>query len=290
MQLASSRRLLLMTPTEFAAIRDLIHRHTGIYFGEEAAERLSMRLADRLTARKCQNFTEYYLTLRRLPESEHEFDEIIERITTHETYFFRERYQLAAFTEEILPELHRRLAPSRRLRIWSAGCATGEEVYTVAMLILEHGAFCGWDVEVFGTDISRKVIARARQGVYGANSFREGYHGYLERHFDRVDSGQFRVRDEVRALTAFGTINLVDPSSVALVAAVDVIFCRNVLIYFHPDSRRSLAETFFRRLHAGGYLLLGHAESLLNVTNDFEIVSLKNDLVYRRPELAWKQP
>jgi len=290
MLLATARHLFLMTPSEFTAIRDLIHRRTGIYFGEEAVERLAMRLADRLQARNCQTFTEYYLTLRRLPESDHEFDEIIERITTHETYFFRERYQLAAFTDEILPELHRRLGSSRRLRIWSAGCATGEEVYTVAMLILDHGGFAGWDIEVFGTDISRKVIARARQGIFGANSFREGYHGYLERHFDRVDNGQFRVRDNVRGLTAFGTINLVDPASVALVAAVDVIFCRNVLIYFHPESRRSLAETFFRRLHAGGYLLLGHAESLLNVNNDFEIVSLKNDLVYRRPELDWKQP
>ncbi|MBN2362321.1 MAG: protein-glutamate O-methyltransferase CheR [Deltaproteobacteria bacterium] len=279
-----------MTPAEFAAIRDLIHRRTGIYFDEEAAQRLSHRLADRLAARGYRTYTEYYLALQRLPAGEPEFDEIVERITTHETYFFRERYQLAAFSDEILPELRLRLRDTRTLRIWSAGCATGEEVYTIAMLILDHGGFAGWNVEVFGTDISRKVIARARQGVYGANSFREGHQRYLERHFSRADGGMYRVRDQVRALAAFGTINLVDPASLALVAPVDVIFCRNVLIYFHPDSRRSLAETFFHKLRAGGYLLLGHAESLLNVTNDFEIVSLKNDLVYRRPEMAWKRP
>jgi chemotaxis protein methyltransferase CheR len=275
-----------MTQAEFAAIRDLIQARAGIYFADDAAARLEFRLRDRLAATGCTTYAEYYLSLQRGREGEREFQQVIELITTHETYFFRERNQLDAFSQEILPELHRRLADTRRLRVWSAGCATGEEAYTIAMLIHEHGGFRGWNVQILGTDISTQVIERARAAIYGENSFRETPPARQERYFERLE-GRHRVSDEVRALADFAVGNLVDSGSTSLVAQVDVVFCRNVLIYFHHDAKRDLAELFFRKLRPGGYLLLGHAESLLNVSTKFEVVSLRHDLAYRRPEREW---
>lgn len=278
-----------MTKAEFVAIRDMIHRRSGIFFGDDFVNRLTRRIEGRLSATNCRNFTEYYLYLTRSAEATAEFEQIVELITTHETYFFRERNQLNAFSYEILPELHERLYNQKRLRIWSAGCATGEEVYTIIMLIMEHGGFKDWKIEVFGSDISRKVISRARQATYGFNSFRQTDRARISKYFED-DGERYRVRSNVRAHAAFGAINLVDPQSIALVSPVDLIFCRNVLIYFHHESKRNLAEMFYSKLRPGGYLLLGHAESLLNISTDFEVVSLRNDLVYRRPERIWRRP
>jgi chemotaxis protein methyltransferase CheR len=210
-----------------------------------------------------------------------ELEELIERVTTNETYFFREQYQLDAFRFEILPELLDRQPRGRRLSIWSAGCSSGEEAYTIAMLILETGKFGGWDIRVFGSDISKRVLAAARKGVYGRASFRST-DPHLQRRWFREVDGKHQVRDEVRQLVSFGQINLVEDASV-LLGDVDVIFCRNVLIYFDQASRRRVIDTLYRKLNKGGYLLLGHSESLINLTTAFELVHLKNDMVYRKP-------
>jgi chemotaxis protein methyltransferase CheR len=278
-----------MSPAEFMALRELIQRRFGILFSDDAASRLDTRLRPRLTALGLGSFTQYFFALEQGAQAEREFDELIELITTHETYFFREKRQLDAFSLEILPQLHKLHSETKTLRIWSAGCSTGEEVYTIAMLMLDHGGFSDWRIEVFGSDISRKVIARARQAHYGPNSFRDTDPRFLRRFFDRHDN-LYRVRDEVRALTSFGTINLVEPNAIALVAPVDVIFCRNVMMYFDPATRRGLVQNFYRKLRPYGFLLLGHAESLLNISTDFEAVSLRNDLVYRRGDSPWRLP
>ncbi len=185
----------------------------------------------------------------------------------------------------MLPALADARARQRRLRVWSAGCSTGEEAYTIAILILESGLFEGWRIDVFGTDISRAALARARKGEYGRHALRETEDADRVRFFEPVGEDRWRIVDRVRRIVSFGHLNLADPRTFALVGTVDAIFCRNVLIYFSAEVKRRLIGHFFDHLAPGGYLLLGHSESLLNLSTDFELVHLEYDLVYRRPEL-----
>jgi chemotaxis protein methyltransferase CheR len=271
-----------MTEEEFRLIRDRINEYCGISFESDSKFLLERRLTPRLEALGLGDFTEYYRHLAYSPDRKNEFEEIVERVTTNETYFFREQYQLDAFQKEILPEIHSARRRGRRLSVWSAGCATGEEAYTVAMLILETGLFADWEVRVFGNDVSRKVLAAARKGQYGRSSFRQTDERYLRRYFRSVD-GRQQIKDEVKSLVSFGQINLLESSMLALVGEVDVVFCRNVLIYFDLESRRRVINTFHSKLTPGGYLLLGHTESLINLSTAFQLIHLRHDMVYRKP-------
>jgi chemotaxis protein methyltransferase CheR len=266
----------------FRLLRQSIYDYAGLFFDDDATFLVQRRLLPRLEALSLPDFSDYYRYLRAAtPETRRaELEEIVERVTTNETYFFREGYQLAAFKDEILPALA--ASGKRRLTIWSAGCSSGEEAYTIAILLIESGMFGEWDVRVFGSDISRRVLATARKGAYGRGSFRTTEPRILRRYFREVD-GRHQVRDEVRQLVSFGQINLFDEPMTAIVGEVDIIFCRNVLIYFNGESRRKVIDTLHRKLLHGGYLLLGHSESLINVTTAFELVHLKNDMVYRKP-------
>lgn len=271
-----------MSDEEFRLLRDFVYEASGILVRDEMKFMLEHRLAPRLEALGLSAFSEYHRYLRTDLRRRLEVEAAIEALTTHETYFFREPNQLTAFTEELLPELARSHAPSRRLRLWSAGCSSGEEPYTLAMLILESGRFVGWDVEIVATDISKRVLATARRAEYGPSALRVTPGRHVDRYFEPLGN-RVRVRDEVRALVSFGHLNLVDPGLAALVPRADVIFCRNVLLYFDLPARQRTLRLFYEKLVEGGYLLLGHAENLIHLSADFELVHLRHDLVYRRP-------
>lgn len=215
-----------------------------------------------------------------------ELEQIADLLTTRETYFFREGYQLRTLTAEILPRLLR----DRPIRIWSAGCSSGEEAYTVAMLALE--TLGGRPFEVIGTDVAPAALAAAQRGVYDAHALRETPAAARDRWFvaergagtgpageDLPD--RWRVADEVRRWVSFSHRNLATDAPPP--GPFDVILCRNVIIYFALEAKKRLARTFFESLAPGGWLLLGHAESLVAVTRDFDLVTLSNDVVYRRP-------
>jgi len=277
---------------EYRLIRDLVSERLGIWFGPESRLSLERRLRERLTVRGLTSFGDYYQLLKYSPLAAAEWEEASEVLTTHETYFFREDYQLRAFKNELLPLLAERGKQRRRLHVWSAGCSTGEEVYTIAMLVLESGLFDGWEVRIYGSDLSKKCISVARRGVYGPASFRttteEAKRTWFVPH-GKVEQGggeALGVAPNVRALCHFGQMNLLDEERTHLVGRCDVIFCRNVLIYFDGPSRKRVIEVFHDRLVAGGVLLLGHAESLLNVSTAFELLHLNEDLVYRKPTLV----
>jgi len=278
-----------MSEEEFRLIRDLIYGHCGLFFDRDAKFLLEKRLSRRLTFHQLPGFREYYHFLKYSRGREQELSDIMDILTTNETYFFREEFQLKAFSGEILPELKaaKEKRGDRTLRIWSAGCSTGEEPYTIAMLIIESGAFLNWKVEIIGTDISNRVLQQARKGLYGKSSFRTTEQERVRRFFQEQD-GFFRVNDQVRGLVTISHLNLLDENRMILLGKMDIIFCRNVIIYFDQVAKKKVVDSFYRSLREGGYLLLGHSESLLNTTTAFALRHLKNDMVYQKP--SWTIP
>jgi chemotaxis protein methyltransferase CheR len=273
-----------MTAEEFRLLRDYVYDHCGILVREDMKFVMERRLWPRLEALGLRDFGRYHHHLRYDARRREELEAAVEALTTHETYFFREPNQLKAFTDEILPALQLRKAPARRLRIWSAGCSTGEEAYTIAMLLQQSRRFEDWDVEVYGTDISRRVLATARRAEYGPSSLRATSPELVSRFFVQLGANKVRVRDDVRAWVSFGQLNLLDEEACRLVPQMDVVFCRNVMIYFDVPARRRVLQVFHEKLIPGGYLMLGHSENLLNLGADFELVHLRGDLAYRKPE------
>ena len=266
----------------FRLIRDFVRDYCGIYFDDDSRYLLEKRLSRRIRIHHFSNFREYYRYLLYNKNRDEELAAIIDIITVNETYFFREQNQLKAFSEEILPELKKTNKDRKRLRIWSAGCSTGEEPYTLAMLILEKGLFPDWHIEIFGSDINQRVLQVARTGAYRKNSFRTTEPHFLRKYF-KADEGSDRISDGVKQYVNFSHLNLLDPFKVKLVGKMDVVFCRNVLIYFDHPSRRKVIDMFYERLVDGGYLLLGHAESLINISTAFTLKHLKYDMVYQKP-------
>lgn len=271
-----------MSLEEFRLLRDLVNETCGIRFEADAMYAMERRLRSRLEALGLSSYRAYYQRLRYHPEAQAELENAVDVLTTNETYFFREAYQLEVLEQAILPELKVRNERAKRLTIWSAGCSTGEEAYSIAMILLASGHFAGWDLRVFGSDISRRVIQHARRGIYGESSFRAMQPRYA-RFFRDTPRGK-QIANEVKAICHFGQLNLLDRERSALIGSTDVILCRNVLIYFDDRSRERVVKTFHDRLAPGGYLLLGHSESLLHRATQFEIVHMNRDIVYRRPE------
>lgn len=273
-----------MSDDEFCQIRDFIYDYCGLYFDLESKYMLEKRLNKRLKYFHLSSFKDYYYRLRYSHDRDEELSTVIDLMTTNETYFFREDFQLKTFTEEILPEImkNKRGTGDRSLRIWSAGCSSGEEPYTIAMLMLQNPEFRRWDVEIVGTDISKQVLSVAREGVYGKSSFRCTDDYYIQRYFSEIDD-KLRISDHVKRLVTISHLNLLDHKRVSLLGRMDVIFCRNVIIYFDLDAKKKVISRLYDQLHKGGFLLLGHSESLMNISTDFDLRHFIHDMVYQRP-------
>jgi chemotaxis protein methyltransferase CheR len=274
-----------LTPEVFRLLRDLINASAGLEYHDDALYAFERRLSERLAALSLPSFNDYYQYLRLSRGGAAELEEALDLLTTKETYFFRQEYQLRALRDELLPALAQSNQRSRRLAIWSAGCATGEEVYSLGICVLESKLFEGWDVRVIGSDLSKKSVAAARRGVYRPSAFRSTGAEIRRAYFDERPDGT-HVADAVRRLCHFGQLNLLDASRGSIVGRVDVVLCRNVLIYFDTQARARVIENLYERLFPGGYLLLGHSESLWNVSTAFELCHLREDLVYRKPVAA----
>jgi len=266
----------------FRLIRDIIKDYCGLYFDDSCRPLIEKRLSRRVKSHHLNDFRDYYRFIRYDKNTEEELSAIMDILTVNETYFFREQKQLKAFSEEILEELKVINKDRKSLRIWSAGCSTGEEPYTVSMLINEMGNFNDWDIEIHGSDINQRVLRTARKGVYRKNSFRTTEPYYIQKYFLKEDDA-FKINDRIKKYVNFSYLNLLDPFKTRFLGKMDVIFCRNVLIYFDNASRKKVVENFYDRLVDGGYLLLGHAESLINSSTAFHLKHLKNDMVYQKP-------
>ncbi len=266
----------------FRLLRDFIRDYCGLYFDDTSKYLLEKRLSRRVRLHQLNTFLDYYRFLSYDRRREAELVEVVDSLTTNETYFFREEAQLRAFRDEILPEI---IGPGgqKTLKVWSAGCSTGEEPYTIGMILSEAGHIGGIDMEIIGSDINQKVLTAARRGVYRRGSFRAIKDDMMRKYFKEELPGSFRISDDIKKLVTFSHLNLFDPYRLSFLKGFDVIFCRNVMIYFDPESKKKLIKMFYDKLSPGGYLLLGHAESLLNVTTAFRLVHLRNDMVYQKP-------
>jgi chemotaxis protein methyltransferase CheR len=265
----------------FRLLRDAIYARSGLFFADASKYLLQKRLSPRARELNFDTFQKYFYFLQYDPRADAEFDHIFDLVTTNETYFFREPAQLAAFTDEIVPELLEKNR-GRKIRIWSAGCSSGEEPYTVAMLLDDKGYFSRSSFEIFASDLNQQVLAKARRGRYRENSFRATAPDIRDKYFSRETDGSWRIADSIRNRVSFGRLNLYDQSRVALLGVVDVIFCRNVIIYFDESAKRSVISSFHNRLGEGGYLLLGHSESLMSLSTQFKLRHLEHDMVYQK--------
>ncbi|MBE0599183.1 MAG: protein-glutamate O-methyltransferase CheR [Desulfuromonadales bacterium] len=279
---------LPMTDEEFRLLRDFVYQHCGLHFTEDSKYLLVKRLGKRVQHLRLKDFKEYYYFLRYNQGRDQELSEVVDTLTTNETYFFREDFQLKTFVQEVVPELCRRREAGgqpKKLRIWSAGCSTGEEPYTLGMLLLEMPELAGWQVEIIGTDISQRVLQVARKGVYGPASFRATSADFQRRYFTETD-GKHRIADRVKNLVTISHLNLFDAPRVSLLGRLDAIFCRNVIIYFDLAAKKRVIDTFYQRLCPEGFLLLGHSESLMNITNAFVLRHFAHDMVYQKPAVT----
>jgi chemotaxis protein methyltransferase CheR len=272
---------------EFRLLASFIYDYAGLHFDESSRFLLESRLQNRLKEHHFDSFLKYYQYLLYHQDRLAELNTMLDIVTTNETYFFREKNQLEAFAEEILPELAEKKARTKRLRIWSAGCSTGEEPYTLAMLIQQSRLFdSSWNIDIIGTDISQRVLRTARKAVYSQSSFRATEEDQVARWFNKLEDGKYAVGESIRSMVHFGHLNLIDEKMMGLIGECDAIMCRNVIIYFDKNAKAKVVNSFFKKITAGGYLLLGHSESLMNITTVFKLKHLTKVMVYQKPEEA----
>jgi len=264
---------------ELGEIRVLIEERTGICFDASRERFFCSRVEEHL---RSKSFDRGIDLLRAVRKSNLEYEALLERLLTQETSFFRYPGVYEAFEKRVLPELHVKKfwSSPRTLRIWSAGCATGEEPYSIAMSISDSGSFSeSWNAEILATDVGRQAIKHADQGVYSGRTLSSVSEKQRSTHFSACGGGQ-QVKTRLRNMITFTQMNL---ASAVYVGRMDVIFCMNVLIYFSEERRRALVRRFYETLEPGGYLFLGHSESISKMPVKFQAIVLNDCILYRKP-------
>jgi chemotaxis protein methyltransferase CheR len=277
-----------LSEEEFRLLRDFVHERFGLYYDESQRASLRARLAPRLDLLGLSSFEDYHRYLRFAPARDEEQQRMVSHLTNNETYFFREQPQLDVFAGHVLRALKERKTRSgeKRLHVLSAGCSTGEEPLTLGMILFDSGQFFwGWDVRVTGLDVDAAALEKARRAVYHQGSLRAVTPALLERHFLKDGNG-VRVKESARRTVAFRPGNLLDPASYEGLRPLDVVFCRNVLIYFSDAAVQRAVSLFHQVLAPGGHLFLGHAESLARVSSSFLPIRFQGAIVYQKPEEA----
>lgn len=279
---------LEMSSDEFIMIRDFILERSGIYFAENKMYLVKNRLAKRMEELQIKTVRDYFYHVK-YDLSMREFNRLMDLVTTNETSFFRNEPQLLAFSDEVLPALiaEKTSQPGpKSLKIWSAGCSTGEEPYTLAILIIEKlHSLAGWNVEIIANDISEQVLHKARHGEYNGITLRNVKPDILGKYFTRCGDS-YKVRPDVKMMVKFSHVNLNDPRQISVINGMDVIFCRNVMIYFSDDVKKQLVRGFYNAFRPGGYFFIGHSETLHGISKAFKLVYFKNALVYQKEAAA----
>jgi chemotaxis protein methyltransferase CheR len=268
----STAREYAFTRRDFDYLRELSNAKTGIVVSDDKFDMFYSRLARRVRALGLGSFSDYCSYLDRSDDGE-ELIELVNAVTTNLTSFFRENHHFEFLADTAIPEAVARNADTRRLRIWSAGCSTGEEAYSLAMTLAENALILpGWDTRILASDIDSNVLAQARSGVYAMARVENLPRTRLKAFFQRgrgAQEGKVRVKPGLHRHVDFRQINLMEPLQVE---RQDMIFCRNVIIYFDKETKQRLVNRFAEKLVDGGYLFIGHSESLYKVTDRFRLI------------------
>ncbi len=250
-------------------------------FGETKRYYIERRIADRMAATGMRTFNAYFAHVE---ADRREVEQLINIFTVNETYFYREEHQLRCLSRSLLPEIVQGRKPGDLVRIWSVPCSTGEEPYSIAIWLLENWPLVdAYHIEIVGSDIDTQVLLDAQAGDYGERALSRLPPDVVERYFEPSYDSRRRLIQDLRESVKFTSANLIDPASVAAQGQFDIIFCRNVLIYFDDSSRLLAVDNLYKSLHPGGYICLGHTESMTRISKRFDLRRFEDAIVYQRP-------
>jgi chemotaxis protein methyltransferase CheR len=274
-----------VTDADYARFCEFFYRRTGILFTPAKRYFVDRRLAERMRATASRSFAVYLAKLR--AGAGGEVENLVNAFTINETYFYREDHQLRCLTASLLPEVVAGKPPNATVRIWSMPCSTGEEPYSVALWLLENWAEVDrYDVEIVGSDIDTRALAAAEEGAYGERALMRLTPDLVTRYFTREETRlgpSWRIIADLRASVRFTPCNLTEAADMAAQGRFDIVFCRNVLIYFDDASRRLAADNIYDALVPGGFVCLGHTESMSRISPLFRVCRYDDAIVYRRP-------
>jgi len=266
---------------DFLKFKEFFYRRTGISFESTKRYFVDKRLVERIETTRTKDFRGYF-TLLRFQASGEELQQLTNLMTVNETYFLREDYQFRCLVDSILPEIVRHRTGKSPIRIWCIPSSSGEEPYSIAMFLLENWrGIREWDVEIVSSDIDTSILRRARAGRYSARSVQHVPAPWLKRYFKTVGE-EFQLCDDIRDAVEFTRVNLSVPSETLAYRNFDVVFCRNLLIYFDDASRQAAAETFYEALKPGGFICLGHSESMSRISSLFKVRKFPEAIVYQK--------
>lgn len=278
----AERGLPALSPKDLERVCEYLYRRTGMTFGESKRYYVERRIADRMAATGLGSFSDYYSRLR---SDASELEAATNAFTINETYFYREAHQLRALSRDMLPEIAAAKGPGDRIRIWSAPCSTGEEPYSIAIWLLENWPHVdSYNIEIVGSDIDSDALREAAEGRYGERALSRMPPALADAYFEPPQSGIRQLIQDLRESVLFSPVNLIDAASVASAGRFEIIFCRNVLIYFDDAARRTAAENLYAALRPGGFLCLGHTESMARIDDRFAVRRFADAIVYQRPE------
>lgn len=274
---------LELPDSTFVILRDLIHDRTGIYYNENKRYMLAERLTPRVIARELESFLDYYYLLKYDSKSQDEWSALMDNLSVPETFFWREFDQIEILSEVLLPQYQEQWPAHRSyqrpLKIWSAACATGEEPLSIAIALQEKGWFHKLPIEIYASDASPQAISKARAGIYREYSFRTLSDQLKNKYFEKTDVG-WQISNQIHQHIHWSVANLLCPEEIKFLSKADVIFCRNVFIYFSDTAIKKTAELFFQAMPNPGYLFLSASESLLKLKTKFELVQMQGAFVY----------
>jgi chemotaxis protein methyltransferase CheR len=274
-----------LTEDEFRRLCDFLYRRTGMVFTEAKRYYVERRVVERMSATASGSFASYFARLR--TNAQEEIEQFVNAFTVNETYFYREDHQLKCLTADLLAECLRGKKPGDAIRIWSVPCATGEEPYSIAMWLLENWPLVDeYEIEIIGSDIDTQVLRFAREGLYGRRALMRLSPYLIEKYFTALPGERWQILDDLRDSVHFSAVNIIEAAETRPNGRFDVIFCRNVLIYFDDTSRRAAAENLYETLAPGGFICLGHTESMSRISPLFEPRRFADAVVYQRPGQA----
>jgi len=272
-----------LTQEEVRRVCEFLYRRTGMIFHDNRRYYIDRRVAERIAVTQSDSFRSYFAILR--SDANREIEHLVNAFTVNETYFNREEHQLRCMTSNLLGNIVRLRDRTEAIRIWSIPCSTGEEPYSIAMWLMEHWSEVdNYNIEIVASDIDTRVLEAGTEGIYSERALMRLSKDVISRYFEALPDSRYKIHPGLIDSVQFTQANLIDSGDMARYRDFDIIFCRNVLIYFDDSSRRIAAENLYDCLRPGGYICLGHSETMSRISSLFRVCSFSEAIIYQKPE------